>query len=371
MCTKITNSYTLSQSIHSTYLYSKKLHLIMVYFTLPYNADITSLKSRNNDEIRKDESEGNNNGYESHEYTQTAITMCSICGSDQIITDTESGEMICSRCGQVISDKISETRPEWRNFPESGSSCDRSRTGMSTSLARHDMGLSTIIGRTDKDAGGQRIDTATRSKMDRLRTWDYRIQNYRSTDRNLQQAFHQLNILKDKLGLSDLAVEKSAYIYRKAQERGFSRGRTISAILAAAVYIACRQIGISRTLKDIAAVIDVRYKSLTKTYRKLILELDFKVPNADPMKCIVKVANKANLSEKTKRKAMTIMNDVTNNGVSAGKDPMALAAAVLYISSIKTGENINQGCISCAAGVTTVTIRNRFKDLKHRLDLNS
>src|SRR5689334_6913587 len=101
---------------------------------------------------------------------------CSICGSNQIITDTESGEMICSRCGQVISDKISETRPEWRNFPESGSSCDRSRTGMSTSLARHDMGLSTIIGRTDKDAGGQRIDTATRSKMDRLRTWDYRIQ---------------------------------------------------------------------------------------------------------------------------------------------------------------------------------------------------
>jgi transcription initiation factor TFIIB len=344
----------------------------MVYFTLPYNAHITSLKSRNDDEISKDQSEGNNNSYESHEYTQAPITMCSICGSNQIITDTESGEMICSRCGQVISDKISETRPEWRNFPESsGSSNDRSRTGMSTSLARHDMGLSTIIGRTDKDAAGQKIDTATRSTMDRLRTWDYRIQNYRSTDKNLQQAFHQLNTLKDKLGLSDLALEKSAYIYRKAQGRGFSRGRTIRVVLAAAVYIACRQIGISRTLKDIAAISDVRYKSLTKTYRHLILELDFKVPNADPMKCIVKVANKANLSEKTKRKAMTIMNDVTNNGISAGKDPMALAAAVLYISSIKTEENINQGCISGAAGVTTVTIRNRFKDLKHRLDLNN
>jgi transcription initiation factor TFIIB len=102
-----------------------------------------------------------------------------------------------------------------------------------------------------------------------------------------------------------------------------------------------------------------------------MLELDYKVPNIDPVKCVVRVANKANITEKTKRQALDIMDKVTQNEISAGKDPMGLAATVLYISSIKTGENISQKDISSVAGVTEVTLRNRFKDIKNQLtDLN-
>ena len=61
------------------------------------------------------------------------------------------------------------------------------------------------------------------------------------------------------------------------------------------------------------------------------------------------------------------MKKVTQNEISAGKDPMALAATVLYVSCIKTGENISQKDISNAAGVTAVTLRNRVKDLKNQL----
>jgi transcription initiation factor TFIIB len=300
--------------------------------------------------------------------------VCSICQSNQIITDTESGELICSNCGQVISNKVEQEGPEWRNFDLLSSAAQsnnsRSRVGMSTSLARHDMGLSTIIGRTDRDASGQKIDAAMRSTMDRLRTWDYRTQIHSATDRNLRNAFFKLDILKDRLGLSNSIVEKSAYIYRKAQERGLVRGRTIPGVLAAAIYIACREMGISRTLKDIAAYSDVKFKEVAKSYRLLCIELDLKVPIIDPMKYIAKVANKANLSEKTKRQAAEIMNNVTKREISTGKNPMGLAASVLYMSSMKTGENITQGDLSDAAGVTEVTLRNRYKDLMNRLELN-
>src|SRR5919201_6698591 len=276
--------------------------------------------------------------------------ICSICKSNQIITDNESGELICSKCGQVISDKIQEEGPEWRNFGLSsaaGESNDtRIRVGMSTSLARHDMGLSTIIGRTDRDASGQKIDGPMLSTMERLRTWDLRTQIHTPTDRNLKQAFFQLDILKDKLGLSDSVVEKAAYIYRKAQERQLVRGRTISGILAAAIYIACREMGISRTLKDIAASSNVKLKEVAKSYRLLCLELDLKIPTVDPMKYIAKVANNTNLSEKTKRHAAEIMNNAIKREISAGKNPMGLAASVLYMSSLKTGENITQGDLS-------------------------
>jgi transcription initiation factor TFIIB len=299
---------------------------------------------------------------------------CSACKSNsQIITDAESGEIVCGKCGQVISDKIQEVQPEWRNFALSsdGSSNDRSRIGMSTSLARHDMGLSTVIGRTDRDASGQKLDAAMRSTMERLRTWDTRTKVHTPTDRSLKQAFSQLDVLKDKLGLPDAVVEKAAYIYRKAQERHLVRGRTVSGILAAAVYIACREMGISRTLKDMSAHSDVKLKEVARSYRLLYLELDLKIPVVNPTKYIARVANRASLSEKTKRQAAEIMNNVTKREISTGKDPMGLAAAVLYLASLNTGENITQANIADAAGVTEVTIRNRVKDLKRQVLKNN
>jgi transcription initiation factor TFIIB len=240
---------------------------------------------------------------------------------------------------------------------------------MPTSLARHDMGLATIIGRINIDAGGHALDPAMRTTMERLRLWDIRTQIRSSTDRNLRNAFNQLEKLRDRLGISDLAIEKTAYLYRKAQEMGLVRGRTIPAVLAAAAYVACREMGTSKTLKDIAVAADIRRKDLSRTYRLLIIELDLRVPMVDPMKCIAKVANKAGLKEKTKRKAIDTMYQISKRGITAGKDPMGLAASVLYLSSFDIGERVTQSQIADAAGVTEVTLRNRFKDLKGELQL--
>ncbi len=293
---------------------------------------------------------------------QTAI-VCNVCESGQTVTDPESGEVICRNCGLVLFDKTLESRPEWRAFTSEEAN-DRSRTGIPSSLARHDMGLSTVIGRADKDASGRVLDVAMRSTMGRLRAWDFRSQAHSPTDRNLRQAFSELDRLKDKLGVSDAVIEKTAYIYRKAQERGLVRGRTISAMVGAALYIACRETGASRTLKDIAEIGNIKRKDLARIYRLVVMELDLKIPMIDPMKCIVRVANRANLSERTKRVAINIMKDVTESGISAGKDPMGLAASVLYLACLNTGESRTQTDIAEAAGVTEVTVRNRYKNLK-------
>jgi transcription initiation factor TFIIB len=290
---------------------------------------------------------------------------CSVCDNNytDIITDPESGEVICSNCGVVITEKSEDiTNPEWRAFTAEEQN-EKVRTGAPTSLAKHDRGLATIISKTGRDASGQKLDTAMYSTYKRLRTWDNRILHNSSVNRNLFQAFSQLYALKDKLGLSDTIIEKTAYIYRKAEERGLVRGRTISGMVTAAIYIACREIGTPRTLKEIAVISNTKRKNIALCCRLLIRELDIKVPIADPMKCIIKIANKAKLSEKITRLAMNMMTQIIQRGISAGKNPMSFAATVLYISSFKAGENITQLDIANAAGVTEVTLRNRIKEL--------
>jgi transcription initiation factor TFIIB len=299
------------------------------------------------------------------------ITACSICKrSDRIITDPESSEVICSNCGMIISDKIQNiNRPDRHSLSPEQISHNRSRTGFHAYLDRHDRGLYTIIGRANKDAAGHKLDAITSSNMARLRMWNTRTQHHSSTDRNLVLAFNDLVILKDKLGLSNTAVEKTDYIYRKALARGLVRGRSIAAVLTASIYLACREMGIPRTIKDITEASNIKQKHLAKAYRLLVSEFGYKVPLADPMKYIAKVANKANLTENTKRQAIRIMNQVREKQIlSAGKDPMGLAATVLYVSCLKTGEGKTQNQMAQAAGVTEVTIRNRLKDLRDKLN---
>jgi transcription initiation factor TFIIIB Brf1 subunit/transcription initiation factor TFIIB len=118
------------------------------------------------------ENENNNNqnalAVESQE--QQHVLFCPMCKiGDKVVTDPESGEIICSNCDMVILDKIQQiNKPERRTFDteQSNNNDDNNNrigTGAPTSIARHDMGLATVIGRTDRDASGHKIDAQMRS----------------------------------------------------------------------------------------------------------------------------------------------------------------------------------------------------------------
>ena len=295
--------------------------------------------------------------------------VCKICSqASEVITDAESGEIICTSCGMVTSnDKaIQQGTREWRAF-DFEQMKDRSRVGMPMTLTRHDKGLSTVIGRPNRDASGKGLDDSMRSMMQRLRTWDHRIQVSSPTDRNLARAFEMLEMLKGKLGLPDNVIEKAAYIYRKVQQLGMVKGRTIAATLAASIYVASREAGVPRTLAEIASLSNTSYKDLSRVYRLIVLNLDLKVPMVDPVKCIAKIANKIGVSEKTKRNAINYMHNVITRGIAAGKDPMGLAGAVLYLSCIQNDEHRTQLDVAAASGVTEVTLRNRCKELNTKI----
>jgi transcription initiation factor TFIIB len=285
-----------------------------------------------------------------------------------MVTDNESGEMFCSKCGFVMSEKLQESGPEWRSFTQDEHG-DRARAGAPTSLTMHDMGLATIINQINRDASGRPLTAAMKSTIERLRTWDSRSQVHEPVDRNFRQAFSELNRLKDKLAISDAVIEKAAYIYRKALEKGLVRGRSISALIASALYAACRDTETPRTLKDIAQASNIKRKDIARCYRLLLRELNLRMPVVNPVNCISRIASKAGLSEKTKRKATKILQTAEELKISAGKDPMGLAAAALYVACVQNGENKTQRDVAEAAGVTEVTIRNRYKGLKVALNL--
>ncbi len=286
---------------------------------------------------------------------------CPRCSKKEIITDSNTAEIFCAKCGFVITERVDNQGPE-RTFSDNNN--NKSRTGDRTSLTRHDRGLSSIINPINKDSAGNPLSASMKSSLKRLRIWDNRSNVNSSVDRNLQKALSELLKMKEKLSLSDAIAEKAAYIYRKALEKKLVRGRSISALIAAALYAACRESGTPRTIKEVSSEINIRRRDLRVSYRMLLRELDLKMPVVDSVQCIARIASQVGVSEKTKRHAIKILNKAEETQNSAGKDPMGLAASSLYLASLKTGEKISQKQVALASGVTEVTIRNRCKGLR-------
>ncbi len=279
-----------------------------------------------------------------------------------MMTDNVTGEKFCGNCGYVDSSIIVDSSQEWRSFADDTGS--RARAGSPTSLTLHDMGLATVINPQNRDSTGKPLSTSMKSTIERLRTWDSRSQIHDPADRNLRLAFSELSRLKDKLSLSDSVVEKAAYIYRKAMDKKLVKGRSISGMIGSALYAACRDTAVPRTLKDVALASNVKKKDIARCYRLLVKELDLKMPVTDPIQCVARIASMINISEKTKRYAIKVLKTAQKNKESSGKHPMGLAAAALYLSCVKNGEDKTQRDVAEAANVTEVTIRNRYKGLR-------
>jgi len=296
-------------------------------------------------------------------------SLCSECGSRKIIQDGGSGETVCGGCGLVIAEPAINTGPEWRAYTPKDEK-KRVRVGLPSSFAYHDKGLSTVIGPIDWDAMGRKIPQDTKFKMYRLKKWNKRYTENSSRDRNLSQAMIELQKVSDKLHIPSFVQERAALIYRRALKKGIVRGRSISSIVLASLYVACRMTRTPRTLDEIARHSTLDKKEIARCYRTLLKEFKLRTPVPQAQLRVPKIASAVELGEETQRMAVEILREADRLRITVGKSPMGLAASALYLACVMNGEERTQKVLAEASGVTEVTIRNRYKDLKNSLNLD-
>ena len=279
-----------------------------------------------------------------------------------LVTDRETGEIMCSECGEVVTDKISDMSLD-TVFHSGEGYMSKSRTGRKSTLAFNDMGLSTLIERSDKDSTGKNLSLDNKRIFYRLRMWD-RNSKARPGYRNMQKAFTILEGLKGKLALPNSTVEKTAYIYRKALAKKICSGRSVPIIITAALYAACRLTSTPRTIQDVSNASNLRRASVHRIYRDLVQELNLTINSYNPVSFIGRIATRIGASEKTKRDAIKLLTEAEKQMITSGKNPMAVAATVVYVAAIKNGETVTQTKMAQVSEVSSVTIRNIRQTLK-------
>ena len=293
--------------------------------------------------------------------------VCDECGSTAIVTDSETGELVCTQCGAVLVETMIDTGPEWRAF-DLEQQKRLTRVGAPLTLTIHDKGLSTTISWQNQDATGRRLTPQEQERQYRLRKWQRRTSSNDSTQRNLTHALSEMNRIANKLNLPKNVTETAAMIYRRAIQRQLIRGRTIQSVVASALYMACRQCNIIRSLEDVARGANITRKEAARNYRFLYKELEQDVPPVDRDSLITKFVSKLRISGTTEQLARQILDEAGDKKLTIGRAPEGITAACIYIACKLNLEERTQGEIAKTAQITEVTIRNRYKELIKNLD---
>lgn len=296
------------------------------------------------------------------ERTQTTeTTVCPECGGS-LIEDHEHGERVCQECGLVVTADEIDHGPEWRAFDASDRD-NKSRVGAPTTNMLHDRGLSTTIDWQDTDAYGSALSSRQRQKMQRLRTWNARVQAGDAKERNLKQALGEIDRMASALGLPETVRETASVIYRRALSAGHLQGRSIEGIATAALHAAARQAGTPRTLDSVAAVSRVEALRFKRAYRYLVRELELEIAPAQPQSYLPQFVSDLDVSDETEREARDLLEAAQRAGIHSGKNPVGLAAAALYAAGLITDERLTQRRVSDVAEISAVTIRKRYREL--------
>lgn len=308
-------------------------------------------------------------------------SLCLICNNNyKVISDPETREVICTICGQVLSDQNdpcinNRIYEEMTNVAGSGSVPEYELMSQnSISAVPYNIESPTIIGRTNVDSAGRQIGSDMGNIIEKLRRLEKRTRYNHSADRNLKYAFEQMNKLKYKLGISDIIIQKAFYFYKKAQALGIVRGRSIDGIVSASIYLACKEFETPKTLKEISKMANVKIKAISHYYRILVIELGLQtIPVIDPMKCITKIINNTELNESIKRKAIQIMIEVKQNKIHEGRNPIVIAASTIYaaykLDEVNT-DKTTQIEIAKSVGISDGVLRKCYNDIVDNLNLN-
>ncbi len=298
----------------------------------------------------------------------TQIKKCPECKSKRLIRDYERGEIICADCGLIVAENIHDMGPEWRAF-DAEQKEKKARGGAPIKYMRPNKGLVTEIDQYNRDIRGGKISPKKQAQLYRMRKWHKRASVSTSVERNLIVALTELDRVASSLGLPENIKESAALLYRKAVKEELIRGRLIESVVAAVIYAICRMQGIPRTLDEISKASGIEKKEIGRAYRFLKSELDINVPLTDPSQYVPKFAAALNLGGDVQEDAIKLIRKALRRGLISGRGPTGVAAAALYIASAMHNVKKTQKEVADVAGVTEVTIRNRYRELKKELGL--
>ena len=265
-------------------------------------------------------------------------------------------ETVCTSCGLVVAEDNIDRGPEWRSFEDDET--NRERTGAPLTRSRHDRGLTTEIGTRTRLKGRKRRRVA------RMRRQHERAQISSKAERNRVYGFTEIRRLVSELDLPEYVRDRACVLFESAQEADLLRGRSIEGFAGAAVYATCRTASVSRTLDEVVTGARATEAELSAAYDACNRELGLPTGPIDPAEYLARFASALDRPQTVERRARELVDRAREQGLLSGRNPAGVAAGCLYTAARECDHDLTQAATADVAGVTPVTLRATYHDLR-------
>lgn len=308
--------------------------------------------------------------------------------------DFAAGDVICRDCGSVLLDRLIDTRSEWRTFSnDGGSHDDPSRVGGPTDMLIAEIEGEVTVESTmisSKDGG-----TGLSRDLNRIQ----QRASSRAGERSLLNAFKSITVMCERIGLSKLISDRAKALFKRVDDEKLLKGKSTDGIIAACIYIACRQEKVPRTFREISTLTLVPKRDVGRCYKAIVSglypqnqELDtgpslpslslpslesntpFSVsqerkidPNIGTVSTqdfMARFCSYLNLNMEVQKAAIALCIKAQHLQCIAGKSPISIAAACIYmITQLYPQYRKAQKDIAYVSGVSETTVKNTYKEL--------
>lgn len=266
-----------------------------------------------------------------------------------MVEDPRAGDLICTQCGLVVGERLIDVGTEWRSFSDERSGNDPSRVGAPENPLLSSSDLTTSIA---VSFGGSDGDRALANAQRKLAS---------SSDRQMTQALMLIREMSDKINLARSIQDRAAKRFKEVLESKALRGRSQEAQAAACLYIACREEGVPRTFKEICAVSKVSKKEIGRCFRLITKTLETNLELITSADFMSRFCGNLSLPYPVQVAATRIAKKAVEMDLVAGRSPISIAAAAIFMASQAGSEKRNAKEIGEIAGVAEDTVRQTYR----------
>ncbi|XP_058009423.1 transcription initiation factor IIB-like [Hevea brasiliensis] len=260
------------------------------------------------------------------------LNYCTDCkGNTEVILDHTTGDSICSQCGLVLEDHFIDERSEWRTFADNDDDEDPNRVGAASDPLLTCGNLSTIVSYKTSGGGGG-------AKSEGMGI-NWRTHSLINPDRALTKGFEAIASMADGLSIVQPVKIRANEIYKNVVEQKSCKGRNLNVILAACLFIACRESKSPRTLKEICSVADrVSRKELNRTIETIKKHLEIGTGTLHASELVRRFCSHLGM----KNQAMKAVQEAVENSeeIDIRRNPKSILAAIIYIVAQLSNEKI-------------------------------
>ncbi|KAJ1654586.1 transcription initiation factor IIB [Dispira simplex] len=268
-----------------------------------------------------------------------------------IVEEFASGDMVCGDCGLVLGDRIIDTRSEWRTFANDDGD-DPSRVGAASNPLLDGDQLDTVIARADGGSGIARELNKIHGRSSAAKG-----------ERMLLGAYKDISSMCDRMQLNQQISNTAKQIYKRVEDGKVLRGKPTESIIATCIFVACRNENVPRTFKEIFTYTRVPKREISRCFKVISNLLNTNVGATNSENLMARFCSHLNMPMPVQRVAINVTKEAKELGTLAGKSPVSVAAACIYMVSHLMGMPCTPKDVSKVAGVSETTIKNSYKSL--------